>query len=52
MPKKTNFLFVAVVLGLGWAMRGHFGPEWGASWVGIMGTLSVLLVSKRKDWAL
>lgn len=52
MPKKTNFLFVAVVLGLGWAMRGHFGHEWGASWAGVMGTLSVLLVSKRKDWAL
>ena len=52
MTKKTNLLFVAVVLGLGWAMRGHFGHEWGASWAGAMGALAVLVVSKRKDWTL
>jgi hypothetical protein len=52
MTKKANFLFVAIVLGLGWAMRGHFGHEWGASWAGAMGALAVLIVSKRKDWAL
>ena len=52
MTKRTNLLFVAVVLGLGWAMRGHFGHEWGASWAGAMGALAVLVVSKRKDWAL
>lgn len=52
MIKKVNFLFVALVLGLGWAMRGHFGHEWGASWAGAMGALAVLLVAKRKDWAL
>ena len=51
MSTKINFLFVAVVLALGWAMRGHFGHEWGASWAGAMGALAVLLVSKRKDWA-
>jgi len=50
MSKKINFIFVAVVLGLGWAMRGHFGHEWGASWAGAMGALAVLLVSKRIDW--
>lgn len=52
MAKKNNLFFVAIVLGLGWAMRGHFGHEWGASWAGAMGALAVLLVSKRKDWAL
>ncbi len=51
MSRKISFLFVAVVLGLGWAMRGHFGHEWGASWAGAMGALAVLLVSNRKDWA-
>ncbi|MCK5134233.1 MAG: hypothetical protein KAR19_00480 [Bacteroidales bacterium] len=52
MTKKTNLFFAAIVLGLGWAMRGHFGHEWGASWAGAMGALAVLVVSKRKDWAL
>jgi len=52
MAKKNNLLFPAIVLGLGWAMRGHFGHEWGASWAGAMGALAVLVVSKRKDWAL
>jgi hypothetical protein len=40
MSKKINFLFVAVVLGLGWAMRGHFGHEWGAMIPPVMGVLS------------
>jgi len=52
MTKKASFLFVAIVLGLAWAMRGHFGHEWGASWAGAMGAFAVLMVSKRKDWAL
>ncbi len=52
MAKRTNLLFAAIVLGLGWAMRGHFGHEWGASWAGAMGALAVLVISKRKDWAL
>ena len=49
--RTISFLFVALVLGLAWAMRGHFGHEWGASWAGAMGALAVLLVSKREDWA-
>ena len=49
--RKINLLFVAIVLGLGWAMRGHFGHEWGAAWAGAMGAMAVLLVSKREDWA-
>ncbi|MEN8227880.1 MAG: hypothetical protein ABFS38_06965 [Bacteroidota bacterium] len=51
MGKTGNLLFAAIVLGLGWAMRGHFGHEWGASWAGAMGALAVLVVSKRKEWA-
>ncbi len=45
-----RMLIVALVLGLGWAIRGHFGHEWGASWAGAMGALAVLAVSNRKDW--
>ncbi len=51
MSRKTSILFIAITLGLAWAMRGHFGHEWGASWAGAMGVLAVLLVAKRKDWA-
>jgi len=50
MAITIRLVFVAIVLGLGWAMRGHFGHEWGASWAGAMGALAVLLVSGRKDW--
>jgi len=50
MSKSTRFLFVALVLGLGWAIRGHFGHERGAAWAGLLATLAVLLVSNRKDW--
>lgn len=49
--KPLNFLFVSIVMGLAWAMRGHFGHEWGASWAGAMGALAVLVVAGRKDWA-
>lgn len=52
MGNRANFLFVAVVLGLGWAMRGHFGHEWGASWAGAMGALAVVVASGKKEWAL
>jgi hypothetical protein len=51
MSKITSMLFVALILGLGWAIRGHFGHEWGASWAGGMAGLAVLAVAKRKDWA-
>ena len=49
--KNISYLFVALTLGLAWAMRGHFGHEWGAAWAGAMGVMAVLLVSNRKDWA-
>lgn len=47
MTKKTSILFTAITLGLAWAMRGHFGHEWGASWAGAIGVLAVLLTAKR-----
>ena len=46
-----NFMLItALALGFGWAIRGHFGHEWGASWAGAMGALALLLAAKRKDW--
>jgi hypothetical protein len=50
MSKKVFMILVALVLGLGWAIRGHFGHEWGASWAGAMGALALLAVSKREEW--
>ena len=32
MKKRTALIFVALALGLGWAIRGHFGHEHGAAW--------------------
>jgi hypothetical protein len=51
MKRISASLFVAVALGLAWAMRGHFGHEWGAAWAGATGVLALLLVSGRRDWA-
>jgi len=51
MSKFISMLIVALILGLGWAIRGHFGHEWGASWAGGMAGLAVLIIIKRKDWA-
>lgn len=49
--KKIYFLLLpALILGLGWAIRGHFGHEWGASWAGAMGALAIVLVARRADW--
>jgi hypothetical protein len=50
MSKRNFMLITALTLGLGWAIRGHFGHEWGASWAGAMGALALLLVAKREDW--
>jgi hypothetical protein len=50
MSKLNSMLIVALILGLGWAIRGHFGHEWGASWAGAMAGLAVLLIAQRKDW--
>jgi hypothetical protein len=45
-----SMLLVGMSLGTAWAIRGQFGHEQGAAWAGAIGTLSILLVSKRKDW--
>ena len=45
-----SLLIVAMSLGTAWAIRGQFGHEHGAAWAGALGSLSVLLVAKRKDW--
>ncbi len=50
-PHFSALFFVAVSLGLAWAMRGHFGHEWGASWAGAVGVLALVLVTGRRDWA-
>jgi hypothetical protein len=50
MSKTVLMLFCGLILGLGWAIRGHFGHEWGASWAGAMGALAILVAAKRKDW--
>lgn len=51
MKKSTALLFTALALGLGWAIRGHFGHEYGAAWAGVMAGLAVLLAVKRDDWS-
>ena len=51
MSKRNIMLITALILGLGWAIRGHFGHEWGASWAGAMAALALLFASKRADWA-
>jgi hypothetical protein len=43
-------IFTALILGLAWAVRGHFGHEWGAAWAGATGALAVLVASGRIDW--
>jgi len=50
MSKAIAILFVSLTLGLGWAIRGHFGHEWGAAWAGVMAGLAVIAVSRRSDW--
>ncbi|KAA3610585.1 MAG: hypothetical protein DWQ05_21435 [Calditrichaeota bacterium] len=50
MSKGKMMWITALILGLGWAIRGHFGHEWGASWAGAMAALAVLATSKREDW--
>lgn len=44
-------LLVALTLGLGWAVRGHFGHEWGAAWAGALAGAAVLVAGNRADWA-
>ncbi|UBM57179.1 hypothetical protein LAG90_10135 [Marinilongibacter aquaticus] len=48
--KSVAILVVMLSLGSAWAIRGHFGHEWGAAWAGAIGVLALLLASGRKDW--
>ena len=50
MKTVSAMLFTALILGLTWAVRGHFGHEWGAAWAGATGSLAVLVASGRIDW--
>jgi hypothetical protein len=50
MKTIPAMLFTALILGLTWAVRGHFGHEWGAAWAGATGALAVLVASGRIDW--
>ncbi len=43
-------IFTALILGLTWAVRGHFGHEWGAAWAGATGAMAVLVATGRVDW--
>lgn len=52
MPRCLALVFVALTLGLGWSIRGHFGHEWGACWAGAMGTVAILVAAGRRDWLL
>ena len=45
-----RLLFPAIALGLAWAVRGHFGHEWGAAWAGGIGGMAVVQASGREDW--
>ena len=50
MSKWLIMLITGLTLGLGWAIRGHFGHWWGASWAGGMGALALVLSVGRIDW--
>jgi hypothetical protein len=43
-------VIVGLVMGLAWAVRGHFGHEHGAAWAGALGAMAVLVVARRRDW--
>ncbi len=51
MSKSKMIWITALILGLGWSVRGHFGHEWGASWAGAMATLAVLATARNESWA-
>ncbi len=50
MFKTCAMLFTALLLGVAWAVRGHFGHEWGAAWAGAIGVMALLVFCKREDW--
>jgi len=50
ITNRFSLLIVALTLGLGWAIRGSFGHEWGASWAGAMGAFALVVASSNKNW--
>ncbi len=50
MRKLYVMLFTALALGLAWAIRRHFGHEWGASWAGGVGGLALLVAMRDPRW--
>lgn len=52
--KKTDLLpsilITGMALGTAWAVRGQFGHEHAAAWAGGIGCLTILLLSRRRDW--
>ena len=50
MNTRKHILFTGLLLGLAWAIRGHFGHEWGAAWAGAIGGMAILVGSQRRDW--
>lgn len=50
MRRGVAFLLVALMMGLAWALRGHFGHEHGAAWAGAIGALAILVAARRPDW--
>ncbi len=50
MSRQRVIIFTALLLGLAWAVRGHFGHEWGAAWAGAVGGLAVVVGAQRSDW--
>lgn len=47
---KKSLVGAAILLGLAWAVRGHFGHEWGAAWAGAVGGLALVVASGRTSW--
>ena len=50
MRKLYVMVFTALALGLAWAIRGHFGHEWGASWAGGVWGLALLVAMRDPRW--
>ncbi|WP_162416309.1 photosystem II biosynthesis protein [Cyclobacterium roseum] len=45
-----SLLLAGMALGTAWAIRGQFGHEQGAAWAGGIGSLCIILLSKKKSW--
>ena len=43
-------ILTSISMSLGWRIRGQFGHEAGAAIAGVLGALSIVLVSGRADW--